>query len=203
MKLSLRQYETKVIPPGGNDLIRNTQGHILYIVEATHPNFYLVLNDDAKVRGRLARGWRFPEGEEVSKIQVFNTHATAALTVLFEVGRADPLDEGLNVYTEQITPRVRFENPSSFNHVEVVLPAANAMALLLPLDCNRAEVRLFTIGAGTAYFGPDPHTETCPMAPGNQVGLTLDGATILRTCAPIYVRGTEGLIVCAQVFSHV
>lgn len=104
-KLSLREYPINdPIPAGGKRIVSVLAGSYFYVSEASHASFRLILNDSANIKGRLARGYLFPEGEAVTKIEIRNTHATSPLTLLIEVGRGRPLDEGLNVYTEQITP---------------------------------------------------------------------------------------------------
>lgn len=201
--LSLRQYATAAaIPPGGNELFRNTAGSRIYIVEASHDKFELLLNDKVRVKGRLARGYRFPVGQSVKKVQVFNLHPSSALSLRFEVGDMDPIDNGLNVYTEQITPIVRQENPSSFAVVSIACTGIANSLQLLPTDCDRAHALLFTSAAGEAYYGPDA-TTTWPAVDGNRVGQTLDNsATRYASCAPLFVRGPVGTTVYAYVFSY-
>ena len=201
--LPLRQYEiTEPIAPGAKVNIRVTPGNVIYISEASHATFDLLLNDKVKIKGRLARGYIFPEGSNVEKVTVINRHASSSLTCLIEVGRARPLDEGLNVYTEQVTPTVRTENPSSFSLVSVACTGVGNSLPLLPLDCDRAYALLFTYTGGEAYYGPDA-TATWPTVDGNRVGLSLDNAqTRYQSCAACYVRGAAGTTVYAVVFGY-
>lgn len=200
--LSLREYDvSEPIAPLGNRKIRVGPGNYFYVSEASHGSFYLVLNDRVTLRGRLALGHVFPENESIVKIEVRNTDATRPLTLRFQVGKGRPLDNGLNVYTEQITPVVRQENPSNFAVVTLVCTGLGNALELVAQDCERAELRMFTNDVGTAFYGPT-NDATWPTVNGNQVGLTLEGATKLRTCAPIYVRGEVGTTVYAHVFSY-
>jgi hypothetical protein len=201
--LPLRQYEiTDPLAPGAKVNIRVTPGNIIYISEASHATFDLLLNDKVRIKGRLARGYIFPDGFNVEKVTVINRHASSALTCLIEVGRARPLDEGLNVYTEQITPTVREENPSSLSFVSVVCTGVGNSLPLLPLDCGRKYAQLFTSAGGEAYFGPDA-TATWPTVDGNRVGLSLVNAqTHYESCAALYVRGAVGTTVYAYVHGY-
>lgn len=203
-KLSINEYEVlDPIAPGTKRPFRITPGNYFYISAASHPNFRLLLNDSTKLKGRLARGYLFPENEQVEKVEVINLSATQPLTLTFEIGRGRPLDEGLNVYTEQVTPTVRPEVPSVFAAVASVACTglANPLPVLATTDCLRSEIRLFTNDGGVAYYGPTPDT-TWPTCDGNQVGASLDGHTRLNTCAPVYVRGNSGTTVYAYVFTH-
>lgn len=201
-KLPLHEYRnTSPIAAGRNEPFSVVPSNFFYVDTATHPNFRLVLNDDVTVSGRLARGHIFPENFVIEKIRVENTDASRPLQITFTVGRGRPIDEGLNVYTEQVTPIVRQQNPSGYAIVPLACTGLGNSLEFLAADCERAEVWLFTNDVGTAFFGPDS-TTIWPTHNGNQVGLSLEGATKLRTCAPIYVRGEVGTIVYAHVFTY-
>lgn len=202
-KLPLKENKnTSPVAPGGEFPITCTGSNFFYTKDASHPNFALVLNDDVKVSGRLALGHIFPEGVTVDKIRVLNLDASRELTVTIVTGKGRPIDEGLNVYTEQVTPTVRTERPSSFSKVEVVCTGlANALPLL-PLDCARGFALLFVSAGGEAYYGPSGVAGDWPAVDGNRVGQTLDNsATRYESCAACFVKGGVGVTVYAYVFS--
>ena len=190
------------IAAGANVPLSIVPGNFFYVASASHPNFTIELNDEVKLSGRLALGHVFPEGVLITKFRVYNNDTSQALTIKVLVGRGAPIDNGLNVYTEQITPTVRTENPSSFSIEEVACTGVGNSLELLPLDCDRAYALLFTSAGGEAYYGPDA-TATWPTVDGNRIGLSLDNAqTRYQSCAALYVRGAVGTTVYAFVFGY-
>lgn len=200
--ITLTQYgRTETIPAGQSKPFPTAAGSFYYIDEASHNSFTLCLNNGPTIKGKKTSGYKFTNGERIEHIAITNTHPTDALTITFTVGNGEPLDHFLNVLTATVTPTVRKENPTAFAAVEVECTGLTTPVQLVPLDCTRARIRIWTESAATAYWGPDD-TPTWTNEAGNQVGLSLDGATTLETCAAVYVTGAAGVVVRAFVFTY-
>jgi hypothetical protein len=164
-----------------------TRGNYFYVLEATHSNFSLQINDGPKLRGKLARGHRFPDDFEIEKIRVYNESGTSQpLSIVFQVGKGEPLDNVFNVSSDTTTPltdsqlrasAVSVSDASALNLNSKIGSPGQALAsgstpVVLPLD----QSMLATLGATpvvTSYPASQSLTGTGTIQFGVQPGAAL------------------------------
>lgn len=200
--ITLQEYGTNSTITAGQKLPRDVSPSDYYFIDfASHNSFKVHLNDMATITGKMATGRRVGPGEKITKVTIENTHPTDALSIRFTTGNGEPIDNFLNVLPTVVTPTVRRENPTAFAFVEVTCTGLGTPIQFVPLDCNRARVRFWTEAAATAFWGPD-NAPTWTNDAGNQVGVSLDGASTVETCAAIFVTGAAGVKVRGYVFTY-
>lgn len=200
--ITLQEYGNNTTVAPGKKLTNDVSPSDYYFIDyASHNSFQVLLNDRATLTGKMATGRSVGPGEKISKIAIINTHPTDALSIRFTVGNGAPIDNFLNVLPTLVTPTVRRELPSSFAPISVVCTGVGSPVQLAPLDCERARIRFWTDGNADAWWGPDA-TAGWTNENGNQVGLSLTGATELETCAAIFVSGAAGVVVRGYVFNY-
>jgi hypothetical protein len=200
--ITLQEYGINTAILAGKKLAQEVSPSDYYFIDfASHNSFRVILNDRATLTGKMATGRRVGPGEKITKVTIENTHPTDALTIRFTTGNGEPIDNFLNVLPTLVTPTVRRELPSSFAAINVVCTGVATPVELVALDCDRARIRFWTAGNADAWWGPDV-TPTWTNEAGNQIGLNMNGATELETCAAIFVTGAVGVVVHAYVFSY-
>ncbi len=135
-----------------------------YVLNASTPNFRIVLNDTIKPAGDMQKGFDFGPGAKIFRVQLINLDPTIPLTALVCVGTGRPLDNSFKVYSNLTTPTIRDQIPNTLSllsfQVGVAGVALDTWASLLPYDDNRAEVWLWTNATKAYYTAEAMGTET-------------------------------------------
>lgn len=199
---------TKTLNPGDDLPIRGV-GVYARIIAATGPIGIGFDNGSIIPNCNVGQAFRSDTGTEFSQVTLENpATAPAAVTVTIFIGNMEIDDTRLNIGSSTnlpITPTDPNFIVGATMDTTPVTAAAAAGVQLLAADSGRREVWLWTSDpANLAWFAESQAQALAGQAAGSpdfrQVGLQLDGFTVLRTRSAIWVAAANGVKVGAIVF---
>lgn len=153
---------------------------------------------------QVGQAFKTRPSESFSRVTIENPETAAGpVTFTMVVGDVEIIDDRVHISTATVMP-VSQSDPNfavgATMDTSLETNAAAAGVLLVPADATRREVWLWTDEAtNQAWFAESVARLAAPLA-FQQIGMTLEGFTKLRTKAAIYVKAANGVKVGAISF---